>query len=41
MDTLEKIYCAGHDNNDARLELSQQKQNATLIEALKPATAAA
>lgn len=61
MDTLEKIYCTGHDNNDAliatlnnhwtsdlqqryndaRLELSQQKQNATLIEALKPATAAA
>lgn len=27
--------------NDARLELSQQKQNATLIAALKPAAAAA
>lgn len=27
--------------NDARLELSQQKQNATLIQALKPTTAAA
>lgn len=47
MDTIEKVYCTGHDNNDAlvaalqqryndaRLELSQQKQNATLIAALK------
>lgn len=40
MDTIEKVYCTGHDNNDARLELSQQKQNATLIAALKTTAAA-
>lgn len=39
MDTIEKVYCTGHDN-DARLELSQQKQNATLIAALKTTAAA-
>lgn len=35
-DTVEKIYCT--DNNDARLELSQVRQNQYLISQLKTTT---
>ena len=43
IDTLNNHWTADLQQryNDARLELSQQKQNATLIQALKPTTAAA
>lgn len=43
IDTLNSHWTADLQQryNDARLELSQQKQNATLIQALKPATTAA
>ena len=43
IDTLNSHWTADLQQryNDARLELSQQKQNATLIQALKPTTAAA
>ena len=43
IDTLNSHWTADLQQryNDARLELSQQKQNAVLIEALKPTTAAA
>lgn len=43
IDTLNSHWTADLQQryNDARLELSQQKQNATLIQALKPTTSAA
>lgn len=36
MDTIEKVYCTGHDNNDALVAALASKNNCDPIAALDP-----